>query len=60
MSECIDIYDEAFATDPVVAYQYPYPDPVELRDTSVKKYESSYTAPGVNYFKAVDEESGCI
>jgi hypothetical protein len=55
MSECVDIFDEAFATDPAVLYLYPHCDPKVLKENSLKGYEKSYTAPGTKYFKAVNK-----
>jgi hypothetical protein len=60
MSECVDIFDEAFATDPAVLYLYPHCDPKVLKDKSLKGYEKSYTAPGTKYFKAVNKETGSV
>jgi len=58
MSECVDIFDEAFATDPAMMYLHPRSDPKVLKEKSLKNYEKSYTAPGTKYFKAVHEETG--
>jgi len=60
MSECVDIFDEAFATDPATMYLYPYCDPKVLKQKSLMSYKKSYSAPGTEYFKAVHKETGCV
>ena len=60
MSECVDIFDEAFATDPAVLYLYPHCDPKVLKEKSLKGYEKSYTVPGTKYFKVVNKETGSV
>lgn len=58
MSVCVDIFDEAFASDPTMTYLYPRCDPKALKERSLRNYEKSYTAPGIKYFKAVNKETG--
>ncbi|RDW63592.1 hypothetical protein BP6252_11137 [Coleophoma cylindrospora] len=58
MSECVEIFDEAFADDPAMMYLHPGSDPRVLKEISLKNYEKSYAAPGTKYFKAVQEETG--
>jgi hypothetical protein len=60
MSKCVDIFDEAFGTDPTMLYLYPRCDPKLLREKSLKNFEKSHTVPGTNYFKAVHKETGCV
>lgn len=60
MSECLDIFNEAFATDPALLYFHPRSDPKVLREKSLKNYQKSYVTPGTRYFKAVQKNSGCV
>lgn len=60
MSECVDIFEEAFASDHLMVYLHGHCDPNVLKEHSLKKYEKSYMAPGIKYFKAVDEKTGCV
>ncbi|RFU25007.1 hypothetical protein B7463_g11334, partial [Scytalidium lignicola] len=57
MSDCVDIFHEAFASDPIMAYLYPRCDLKALKKKSLKNYEKSYTAHGAKYFKAVHKET---
>lgn len=61
MSTCIDIYNEAFAGDPMIVYFYPKTDKAELRERSLNGYKESFTGQkGARWFKAVDENSGYL
>ena len=60
MSEYVDIFDEAVATDPAMLYLYPHSNPKVLKEKSLKNYDNSYTAPGTKNFKAVHKETGCV
>jgi hypothetical protein len=60
MSTCVDIFNEAFATDPALLYFHPHSDPKMLKERSLKKYENSFTEPGTKYFKAVHVETGWV
>ena len=58
MLECVEIFNEAFATDPAMLYLYPRSDPAVLKERSLRSYEKSYMSPGTKFFKAVHEETG--
>lgn len=60
MEACVDIFNEAFAKDPIVYFMHPNSDPKVLKERSLKGYERSFASPGMKYFKAVDEETGYV
>jgi len=60
MSDCVDVFDQAFATDPAMLYLHPRSDPKMLKERSLRNYEKSYAAPGTKYFKVMHEEAGCV
>jgi hypothetical protein len=60
MSECVDVFDEAFATDPIFIHFHPRSDPKVLKENDLKLYEEGYGKSWVKYFKAVDEDTGCV
>ena len=58
ISECVDIFDQAFANDGIGEYLYPDCDPKALREKALSNYQKSFTAPGVKYFKAIHKGTG--
>lgn len=60
MSECVNIFYEAFATDPTLMYLHPRSDLKVLKEKSLNDYEKSYMTPGTKYFKALHKETGCV
>ena len=60
LAACADIFQDAFAGDPYFKYLHPRSDPAALRARALRWYEESFVAPGTRFFKAVDEETGCV
>lgn len=60
MEACVNIFNEAFAKDPIVYYMHPNSDPKILKERALKSYEKNFAAPEMKYFKAVDEGTGYV
>jgi hypothetical protein len=60
MAECVDVFDEAFATNPYFIHFHPRSDQKILKENDLKLYEKSYEQDWVKYFKIVDEGTGFV
>ncbi|KAL3421584.1 hypothetical protein PVAG01_08030 [Phlyctema vagabunda] len=60
LSTCVEIFYEAFATDPNILNLYPRCDQKALKEKSLKGYEKSYATLEARFYKAVCIETGQI
>jgi hypothetical protein len=56
MAACVDIFNDAFASDPALRYFHPRSDPVLLRERAVRAYETGFGKEGTRFFKVLDGE----
>lgn len=60
LAECVDVFNEAFVTDPNFVHFHPRSDPKVTKAHDLKGYEKSFKKPWVKYFKIEDEENGYV
>jgi hypothetical protein len=60
LPELVEIFHEAFATDPEFGIIYGKCDMKEVIKFDVVGYEQEYDTPGRRFFKLIDNESGYV
>lgn len=60
LDECLDLYNEAFASDKNFLYFHPRSDPKVVRAGALERHQKSFGNDWVKYFKVVDEETGYV
>ena len=60
LTELVEIFHEAFATDPEFSIIYGKCDTKEVVKSDVVGYEKEFDTPGRKFFKVVDDEYGYV
>lgn len=60
LAELVEIFHEAFATDPAFSIIFAKCDTKEVIQADVEAYEKEFDTPGRRFFKLVDGESGYV
>jgi hypothetical protein len=60
LTELVEIFHEAFATDPLFGIIYGKCDMREVIESDLVGYEKEFDTPGRRFFKVVDSENGYV